>query len=371
MLSTILYVFLGIIVIALMILIHEGAHFLVAKAVGIKVDNFALGFGPEIVGTTRGETRYSINWILAGGYVKICGMNPDEEVKKEDLPRSYRNASYWKRAAVVFAGSFSHVLVALILFYLIFWPIGFPVLTGRIYKVEKLFELPDKSKVTSPGYICGLKKGDLITKVNNVQIKEWSDLSRELSNNPGKEVTLVVKRGDTTLEKVVTLLDVDGAGKLGIQADINDTFIRRSNPIKAFQESAVLIGRLSVGFVKGLGSLFSLENLKILAGVSQRTQESPRSIIGAGQLAVQAARRGVSDFLFIIGQIFLFIAIFNLIPLLPFDGGHIVIIIFEKLFHREIDLKRLMPIAWAVIVVLTLVAIRLAFLDIFKPIPSP
>jgi len=367
----ILWVFVAVLVIILMILIHEAGHFLAAKTVGIKVDKFGIGFGPEIVGWTRGETRYSINWIIAGGYVKIAGMNPDDEIPPEDLPRSYRKAPYWKRLIVIIAGSFSHLLIALILFYLIFWPIGFPVLTGRVGKVQSKVTFSDGSSLPSPAYGIGLEKGDLIKSVNGVEIHEWADLTEQLSKNPGKVVTIEVERGKERFKRQVRLLDIEGRGILGIQVDLNDTFSRRTSPLKAFWDSGLTTAKLSVAFFKGIISLFSVKTLRVMIGVSPRTQESPRSIVGAAQLAVQAAKRGISDFLFIIAEIFLFLAIFNMIPLPPFDGGHVVVLIFEKFFKREVDLKKLMPIAWAVIVLLSIVAIRLAFLDIFKPIPPP
>lgn len=367
----VVWVIVAILFIALMVLIHEGGHFLAARAVGIKVKQFSIGFGPEIVGWDRGGTRYSLKWVLAGGSVKILGMDPDEEVPPEDEPFSYYRAKHWKRAVVVLAGSVSHLLVAIFLFFLFFWPVGYPVLTGRIGNVEKEVEISEGVKVESPAYEAGLKKSDLITHVNGKPVKNWGELSEELGKHPNEMVTLTVKRGSKSFTVQTELLEVGNRGFLGVEVDVNDTYTERESPGGAFIDAFKTTGEVCVLQVKGLGQLFSPDTLKILIGAKERTQESPRSIIGAAQITYQAARVSPSMFIFILAQIFLFLAIFNLIPLPPFDGGHLLVIIVEKLFHKEIDMRKLTPVAVAVIVILSIMALRLAFLDVFKPISNP
>lgn len=367
-----LWILVAILAIAVIILIHELGHFFAAKAVGVKVLQFSLGFGPEIVGWDRGGTRYSIKWFLAGGSVRIFGMNPEEEVPPEEFSSSYYGVTYWKRAVIVVAGSFVHLLMALLCFYLIFWPIGVPTPTGRIGKVPKTVEVSDGHEVKSPAYGIGLKKGDLITEVDGVRIDEWADLIDELSSRPGETVTLEVERDGKTKEYTAELVTVDGEGRLGIQVDQYDTRSgEKTDPITAVWRSMQTTGRLSVLLVKGLASIFSVRTFKILIGTAKRTMSSPRSVVGAAQLTGQAARRGLADLLAMLGQLFLFLAIFNMIPLPPFDGGHLAVIVIEKVFKRKIDMRKLMPLAWAVIIILSVVALRLAMLDIFQPLPPP
>ncbi|HEY5532607.1 MAG TPA: site-2 protease family protein, partial [Candidatus Anoxymicrobiaceae bacterium] len=131
------------------------------------------------------------------------------------------------------------------------------------------------------------------------------------------------------------------------------------------------MGRVSVALGKGIASLFSLHTLKVLFNMTPRNQESPQSIVGATRVAFQAAGQGISVFLYVVAYLFFFLALFNLLPLPPFDGGHLLVIIIEKVFGKRIDVRKLMPIAWAVIIVLSIVALRLAMLDIFKPLPNP
>jgi membrane-associated protease RseP (regulator of RpoE activity) len=367
----VLWVFLAVLVIAFMIITHEMGHFFAAKAVGIKAETFSIGFGPEIVGWTRGGTRYAIKWFLVGGSVKILGMDPNEEISEEDLPRSYTRASYWKRAVVILAGSFVHIVIAFILLYIYFWPVGYQMPTGRIQEVLPTWEVTQGEKVPTPAAEAGLKKDDLITSVNGVKVKNWYELQDQLNKNPGKVVTLTISRGDETVTNQVKLLDVGGEGKLGVEANLRDTYTVRSNPLTAVGQAFKALGMGTVAIGRGLGSLFSLKTLKMIFGVTPRTQEGPMSVVGGARIAIQAAGAGSSVFIFVLAQLFLWLALFNLIPLPPFDGGHLLVIVVEKVFHKEIDIRKLTPIAVAVIVVLSVLAIRLMFLDVFNPLKNP
>jgi len=361
----------AVIVIAFMILTHELGHYFAAKRVGIKVDQFSIGFGPEIVGWTKGETRYSLKWFLAGGSVRIAGMNPDEEISPEDLPRTYYEAPAWKRAVVILAGSGVHIVIAFLMFYLFFWPIGFQDLTGKIAKVEKTVEVKKSVFEPGPGFQAGLQKGDLITSVNGNAVSDWTQLTAQLSTRPGKTVVLVYDRSGKKLTTRATLLDVSGRGLLGVQVDTNSTFTKKSNPIAAIGQSVKTMGLVTAALGKGLASLFSFKTLKMLVGAAPRTQSSPRSIVGAAQLTFQAAGQGASVFIFILAQLFLFLALFNLIPLPPLDGGHLLVIVVEKVFRKEVNMKTFAKIAWVVIIVLSVIALRLILLDLFNPLRNP
>ncbi|MBN1288195.1 MAG: site-2 protease family protein [Actinobacteria bacterium] len=367
-----LVIVVAFVIITFMIFTHELGHFYAARLCKVKVDQFSIGFGPEIKGWDRGETRYSLKWILAGGSVRICGMDPDEEVSEGDFPRSYYGAPYWKRAVIVVAGSLVHVLIAMILFFLFFWPIGYPVLTGRIGEVQKTVEFGKSEELPGPAYEAGLKKGDLVTSVDGVEVEGWSELSGELSSHPDETVTIEYERdGRKNTVDVELLKTSDDRGYLGIEVDSNDYFREKMSPLEAAWESVKTTGQVSWLMIKGIGKLFTPETFKVLIGLEERTEESPRSVVGAVQLSYYAAAQNFSIFVFMIAQLFLFLAIFNLIPLPPFDGGHLLVIIVEKLFHKEIDLKKLAPVAWAVIVILSVVALRLALLDLFNPLGNP
>lgn len=230
------------------------------------------------------------------------------------------------------------------------------------------------STEAGPAYTAGLRRGDLITSVDGIPVKDWEDLSEQLSNRPGQVVALVYDRGDdvrTTHSTRTTLLNVNGRGILAIQVDTSSTYIQKSNPIAAVGQAFKALGEVTIAFFKGIASLFSLTTLKMLVGIMPRSVDGPRSVVGAAQLTFQAAEQGYAYLLFILGELFLFLAIFNLLPLPPLDGGHLLVIVVEKVFHKEIDMKTFAKVAWVVIIVLSIIALRLALLDIFSPLKSP
>ena len=359
-----------LLVLGFMIITHELGHYTAAKKLGIKVDQFSIGFGPEITGWTRGETRYSLKWFLAGGSVRIAGMNPEEEIAPEDLPRTYYEAPPWKRTIVILAGSFVHLCIAFLLFYLFFWPIGYQALTGKIGSVPRTVKIGAVSE-PGPGYQAGLKRGDLITSVNGNKVTDWNQLTDQLSKRPGQTVALVYDRSTQKLTTKATLLNDHGRGVLGVVVNVKSTYTVKSNPIVAIGQSFKLMASVTASLAAGVARLFSLTTLKQLVGIQPRNQNSPQSIVGATRLAFQAASQGTGVFVFIIGEFFLLLALFNLIPLPPLDGGHLLVIVVEKVFHKKINMKTFAKVAVVVIIVLTLVALRLIMLDVFNPLKNP
>ena len=359
-----------IVFIAVMIMTHEWGHYYAAKKCGIKVDQFSIGFGPEIKGWTRGETRYSIKWILAGGSVRIAGMNPEEEIYEEDLPRTYYQAPLWKRFIVVVAGSFVHIVIAFLLFCMLWWPVGHkePSGTTKIGGVLKTVTLSNNKTVPGPAYTVGLKAGDRITSIDGNPTKTWDQLHKQTTKRPNQTVAVRYVRNGAQVGVNVKLVAVDHTGIMGIEeSTVNVT----TNPIAAIGEGARTLAQVTVAIFKGIASLFSVSTLKILLGLQARNQSSPRSIVGATQLAFQAAGQGADIFIYIIAQFFLFLAIINLAPLPPLDGGHVLVIFIEWVSKKRIDVRKLAPIAWAVIIVLCIVAARLAQLDLFNPLRNP
>lgn len=358
-------------VLAFMIMTHESGHFWVAKLVGIRPKTFSLGFGPELVGWDRNRTRYAIKWIPAGGSVQILGMDPDEEISEEDWPESYYAAAPWRRAAVIIAGSAVHIVIAFILFWVIYCPVGYLAITGEIKKVSPTIKLSDGEVLDSPAHAAGLEKGDLIREIDGVTVKNWNDITHELQRRPGETVTIRYERGGGSGETVATLLDIDGTGILGITADEKSTYVVRSGPVAAIGDAAREFRNVARATFDGFRKLFSRDTLDVLLGTKQRNTESPQSIVGATRLAVEAADQGAAVFLYVIAYLFFFLAIFNLVPIPPFDGGHLIVVIVEKLTGKRIDPRSLVPIAWVVIVLLSLVALRLAILDVVEPIDIP
>lgn len=365
-------VLIAIAVIIFMVLTHELGHYFAARRLGIKVRQFSIGFGPEIWGFDKKGIRYSFKWILAGGSVRIAGMMPDEELSEADKELdpllegvNYYEAPYWKRAVTIVAGSGVHIVMAFILFTLLFWPVGHQEVTNtnRIGAVEKNVTLSNNKVVPGPAYAAGLEKDDVITSVAGNRTNNWDQLTRQIRKRPNQTVDVVYERGGPASTVEVKLLSNGGTGFMGIQ---QSTKTVRTNPIAALWEGARMIGVVTAAIFRGFVSLFSVSTLKLLFGITPRTPESPRSIIGAGQIAVQAARQGADVFLFVIAQFFLLLAIFNLLPLPPLDGGHLLVIFIEKVFHKEVDMKKFAAVAWVVIIVLSVVALRLMTIDLLS-----
>ena len=374
---TVFYVILVILILIFAIIEHEAGHFFAAKAVGIKASHFSIGFGPEIVGWTRGETRYAIKWIMAGGSVKIVGMTPEEEIPEEDLPRSYINAPYWKRTIVILAGSVANILLAFVIFYALMLGWGLPhqqnLKSSRVQPAGKYYII-DKKRVETPAFKVGIKDGDQIIAVNGVPVRNWDDITKQLSDKPGQTVSITIKRGNEVITVRPTLLSVsNGKTKRGVIG------IEPYQPIEHFNALTALWGGLKymglnvAAIGKGLASLFTVGNLKVLIGTKQPPINSPQSIYGGARLAVEAAKRGIDVFLAIMGSIILVIAIFNLLPLPPLDGGHLLVIVVERFFHKEVNMRKFAMVAWVVIIILSIVALRLFILDIVSPrrLPAP
>ena len=154
-----------------MVMIHEGGHFVAAKAVGMKATEFFFGFGPKLWSVQRGETEYGVKAIPLGGYVRVVGMNPYEEVHPEDEGRTYRERPFWAKSVVVLAGVASHFVVAFVLFLLVFSVVGISKLSTTIDEVS-----PTVEGSTSPALIAGLRPGDEIIALDGLETPDWGVL---------------------------------------------------------------------------------------------------------------------------------------------------------------------------------------------------
>src|SRR5437868_6674387 len=178
--------------ILLIILIHEAAHFGVAKAFGIKVEEFFVGFGPRLWAVRKGETEYGVKALPFGGYVRIAGMNPFEEIAPEDKDRVFKAKKAWQRAIVLSAGSFTHFVVGLLIIVGVLMAYGEPATSTKIGDVQKTFE-----GKPSPAAAAGFKPGDILFSVNGQPTHHWEDSTEVLRASAGKVVTIVVRRNGT------------------------------------------------------------------------------------------------------------------------------------------------------------------------------
>jgi membrane-associated protease RseP (regulator of RpoE activity) len=366
-----------VLALVLMIFMHELGHYVTAKAAGMKVTEFFIGFGPRLWSFQRGETEYGLKAIPAGAYVKVIGMSNLEEVDPADEPRTYRQQPYWRRLSVAIAGSTMHFLMALALIYAVFVGFGIPQPDSDNWTVGALTE-------RSPAERAGLELGDRIVTVDGQRFASFDDLSGELRSSPGEEVTLQVERDGAVRTVDVRLADTNPEGENVGFLGIGPEFERvREGPVSGVVESVKTTGETMWASIRGLGSFFSPSGLSGYVDTLTSTtdgdsgatvEEDPDrvvSIYGAVRLASQSD--GVADVLAFLFAINVFVGIFNLVPLLPLDGGHVAIATYERIRSRagrpyHADVSKLMPLTYAVVLLLVLVGVTSLYLDITNPL---
>ncbi len=355
----------------LVIVIHEAAHFGVAKAFRVKVTEFFVGFGPRIWSTRRGETEYGFKWIPAGGYVKIAGMNPYEAVAPEDLPRTFGAKPIWQRALVIVAGPATHFVLAFVVFAL--WL----ALVGRLVTDGPLISqvVPTLGGETSPAAAAGLRPDDRIVGVGDLRDPTDEELVRYLSRHVGEPVLVTVDRGGRLVSVSVTpvpaVVDGERRGRIGVLLG----YARETTGVAgAITGGATLVWDSIVQTGRNIAAIFGPDGVgrvvELLFTDAQREETDPASVIGIGRLTSQTASEGnPGDLLMLFGYLNVFIGLLNLLPLPPFDGGHLALLAIEKARGRSVDVRKVVPVSVAVLAFFILLTISVVYLDLVKPIP--
>lgn len=391
-------VILFIVAILTVVMIHEAGHLIAAKAFGFKATKFFVGFGPPLWSFKKGETEYGIAAIPAGGFVKIVGMNPYEEVPEEDLPRSYPNKPAWQRAIVLVAGSATHWVVAFVILVVTTMTIGFPTNQGtnEVALVEQ-----EVDGETAPAAAAGLREGDVIVAINGEQTQDWNDTRAAIRETaPGDTLNLTVERGDEQLElearlgsavfseegELLSYLPPEAetpakapaggevVGFLGVQPEPE---FETKGIGGAIVDSGKRVGEITVLSVKGIGQVFTMvfggELWDALQGDGEReVDEGPLGLVGAGRIAGESVAKG--QFLNFVGLIVgftIFVGLMNLLPLPPLDGGHLAVLAWEKVTGRAVDIRKLIPVAAAVIGFFVILFIAVLYLDLARPVKVP
>jgi membrane-associated protease RseP (regulator of RpoE activity) len=357
----------------LVILVHEAAHFAVAKAFRIKVTEFFVGFGTRVWSTRRGETEYGVKAIPAGGYVKIAGMNPYEEIAPEDLPRTYGAKPAWQRALVVVAGPFTHLVLAFLCFGVWLVLAGQPVATSPL--VAAVTRTLDGGAL-SPAAQAGIRAGDRIVAVDGINAPTDTQLVRFTRRHVGQAITLTVERDGRRLTFTVTpvLATVDGreVGRVGVELTLAR---ERTGPIGAVTGGARLVGSAVAQTVVGIGRIFGPEGIgrvvHLLFSNAPRgpADSGPLSPVGVARVVGQTAESGhFWDILYVFALVNVFIGLINLLPLPPFDGGHLAVLAIERLRGKKVDMRKVAPVAAVVVAFFVLFTLSVVYLDIVKPI---
>jgi membrane-associated protease RseP (regulator of RpoE activity) len=308
MLTGILLFVLGIF---LMILAHEAGHFFAARAFGIKVEEFFIGFGPRIWSFRRGETEYGFKVLPFGGYVKIAGMNPFQEPPPEDRARVFTAKPKWQRAVVLVAGSATHFVLAFLLLAAFFWFVGVPQVGARP-QVTGVVGMLDGE--VSPASRAGLRANDVFIEVDGRRVESYQSFLAYIDDHVGEEISLTVRRGDrevrVTATPVLDRVRVDGEvetiGRLGITVAPEYLGADRSGPLEGAVNALVGepvgttrlpgIGGMVTESFATMGRVFGPEGLgqigEALVGGRERTVEDPVGVVGAARAAGQAFAAG-------------------------------------------------------------------------------
>ena len=356
-----------------MVMVHEGGHFLAAKAVDMKVTEFFFGFGPKLWSTTRGETEYGIKAFPVGGYVRIVGMNPYEEVAPEDMGRTYREKPFWAKSVVVLAGVFSHIVVAFLIYFFVFTAVG--VETGEpTTEVAAVASTLDEAGTTpSPAAAAGIQNGDVILSLDGIATPSWDGLVGEISTRPGETVAVTVERDGEQVELTAVLaMREDGEGGVVGWLGVSPAgVVERVGPVTGLGDAGLAVGEAVDQSVRGMWQLFSnLGNLvtATVRGDQETIDETrPLSVVGLGRLGAQTERYGLGFTLELVALINIFVALFNVLPVYPLDGGHFAVALYQKVRGKEPDVRKLAPMAAAVVIFMILLGVFAIYLDIARP----
>jgi membrane-associated protease RseP (regulator of RpoE activity) len=404
--SAALGILLFVLALMLAIFLHEGGHFVTAKLFDMKVERFFLGFGPTVWSFRRGETEYGLKALPLGGFCKIAGMSPyenDGNFLEEDrsgkrrraaagdgreppgeaaaVPataptepsRQFRNKPAWQRSIVLAAGSFTHFLVAALLIWLVLVAIGIERATTTIDQTVAT----TSSGNPAPARAAGLQPGDRIVAVDGQPVGTFDQLRAALADKGGRRITVTYVRDGQQQSKSLVAASQDGRGFLGFQPAVETV---RQSMLAAVPESARLFWDTTTATVKGLGGFLSgfadrfntPEPAPGGGGGGGGSDGGPIGIVGITRLAGQAvASNQWAIFVAILIQLNIVVGIFNLLPLPPMDGGYLAFVGWQVLTRREVDLRKVVPVAALIVGLLVMLTVSLVWLDITNPIPDP
>jgi membrane-associated protease RseP (regulator of RpoE activity) len=375
----------------LMIMLHEFGHFVTAKWSGMKVTEYFLGFGPRLWSVRKGETEYGIKALPLGGYVRIVGMSNIEPVEPEDEARTYRQQGYWKRLLVASAGSIMHFLIALVLLWTLFVFVGRPNYDKPKPVVDTLSRLETGP---SPAQEAGFQVGDRIVSVDGRPVRLWDDLRDYIRTRPNADLHFVVDRRGQTLNLTAHTIDLESVRVKDVPAVDRPTgfigigggspTIEKFGPLPGAGRAVTFLGTTTKQTVVALGDLFSAHGVRgyvdEVSGSGKTTDDpgAPRflSPVGFVRVAGQAADTGWANTLLLLVLINVFVGIFNMLPVPPFDGGHVAIATYEAVRSRKgrryfADGRKVVAAAYPVIALLLMIFVTSVFLDIAHPAANP
>jgi membrane-associated protease RseP (regulator of RpoE activity) len=396
--SYLIGVLIFVVALLISVMLHEAGHFATAKAFGMKATQFFVGFGSTIWSTRRGETEYGIKALPLGGFVKITGMTTMDEIDPAEEPRSFRAKPGWQRVIVLAAGSFMHFTIALVLLWLLAFGIGINGHFSESATSATISILPcvpasaqascTASDPRSPAELVGLRTGDKIVAIAGQPVRSWTQMAAAIRAQPaGQPVAFTIVRDGKQQIRQVTLASASWhkGPYLGVQPAV---------PVEVYQHPGLF------GAISYAGSEFGTITSSSVSAFSEIPKAIPYlfspnrantpggqvgSVVGAAGVTGQVVEAGISwqqkvaDVLLIIISVNIFVGLFNLLPLLPLDGGHIAIVLYERaragvarIFRKPdpglVDIRKLIPVSVGVFALLVAFSLLLIAADIFNPV---
>jgi membrane-associated protease RseP (regulator of RpoE activity) len=362
------------------VMIHEFGHYLTARRFGMRVSEFFLGFGTRIWSRQRGETEFGIKAIPAGGYCRIEGMTPDDQMPEGEEGRAFYRASAGKKLIVLGAGSFLHFVLGYLLLFILLAGVG----------VNQVLPVIDTVAPNSAAAAAGFQKGDEIISINGDRNTDWQSQLTKIRNSQGKELIFTVKRDgmEMDISAAPRMTDIEDGTSRYVLGIINEFGTKRLSPITSISDAAELTWTFTSASAKALVQLPT----KIPAlwgqtfGGEERDENGLVGVVGVARVSGQVSSSGelttsqrIGTFILIVASLNIFVGLFNLLPILPLDGGHMAVAIADAIrtfiarlrgrpAPAAIDIKVLTPITAVVFVVLAALTVLLLIADIFNPI---
>lgn len=341
-----------LIVLSVLIVIHEFGHFIVAKRIGIRVEKFSFGFGPKIFSVKKGDTEYMISAIPLGGYVKMAGDEPGENITGKSF--EFLSRKIWERACVIFAGPLLNYILAFLIFSVIFM-FGSPTLTTEVGSLLNDY----------PAANSGIVVGDKVIRVDGKDVKYWEDMTVLIHNHLEGPIEVTVQRKDDIVDFKIQ----------PVVREMKDIFGKTNKIALLGIAPSQKIENVKYGFFESFGMGF--KKLIDLTAITYRAlwsmitgklslKESMTGPIGIFIITGKAAEMGLIYLVHLMGLLSASLAIFNLLPLPVLDGGHILFLMIEKIRGKPISLKNQEVISNIGVTFLIMLTIFIFYNDIIK-----
>jgi membrane-associated protease RseP (regulator of RpoE activity) len=381
---------LFIVILIVIVMLHELGHFLTARWAGMKVTEYFVGFGPRLWSVKRGEIEYGVKAIPAGGYVRITGFTVLEDVAAEDEPRTYRQQPFWKRIIVGSAGSAMHFIIAFVLALIVVFSFGVASNNVAISGLDHW-----KGVAHTPAQLAGLKAGDTIVSANGKALTSFTSFENLIGRSVGKTVTLGVEQDGHLRAITVTPRSGKGIttegqalaakGYIGVQIS---QALQSASPWHAITAAADNLGSATSSEVTGVIRTFSPSGFVSVvhqvasskdateAANHPTTSVRPVSLIGIANLGVQAQHAGLESLLELLILINVIFGLLNMLPILPFDGGHVAVAAYEWIRTKKgqpyykADITKMFPVVAVFLVFLAVFVVSALFLDVAHPLKN-